>query len=230
MLRKLGARMGFPTGILRTFTAPAMGDWLHVDGVSHSRGHAIHTTADVGEPFSDRDLPSAADGLAWLAYHLPTGHPIQPNLPGIYALIRARLRNPDLLIGSVLLHDEYAPVPAALVAGQRGRDGTWHHVRPAALADRFDPALDLIPPPSAASVRMMLDPEFERLVCNQPRLPVGGYAQNPALTVPHLVDAVRAMFDLDADAATHYLQLLALPNPTDELVRRRRPASVPCVT
>ncbi|MDT0610883.1 hypothetical protein RM812_11665 [Streptomyces sp. DSM 40712] len=42
-----------------------------------------------------------------------------------------------------------------------------------------------------------------------------GYAQNPAVSVPALVTEVAETYGLGEDAATLYLQLLALPDPTD---------------
>ncbi|MFH9827255.1 hypothetical protein [Streptomyces bobili] len=43
----------------------------------------------------------------------------------------------------------------------------------------------------------------------------GGHAQDPAVTVPELVAEVAGTHSLSEDAATLYLQLLALPDPTD---------------
>ncbi|MZD03799.1 hypothetical protein GTW43_01705, partial [Streptomyces sp. SID5785] len=47
-----------------------------------------------------------------------------------------------------------------------------------------------------------------------------GFAQDPALSVPTLVDEVAATHGIGADAAVLYLQLLALPDPTDRNVAR----------
>jgi hypothetical protein len=43
----------------------------------------------------------------------------------------------------------------------------------------------------------------------------GGHAQDPAVTVPELVAEVAGTHSLSEDAAVLYLQLLALPDPTD---------------
>jgi hypothetical protein len=218
--------MGFPTGILRTFTEPTPGDWLHTDGECSSVGGWISTTAPAGgEPFSDRQLPSAAAGLAWLAYHLPAGDPIRANLGHVYELIRRRLRNPKLLIGTVRLGPEEAPtdLPPAVVAGLRLPTGqTCYHLRPAYITDPHDPALDVIPDHSPVSIRLMLDPAFGRMITTleASRLPAGTYAQNAVLTAPHLVRRVADTFRLDAAAASLYLQMLALPDPTDANIRR----------
>ncbi|BCJ77466.1 hypothetical protein CS0771_70100 [Catellatospora sp. IY07-71] len=226
LLAELGAAMGFPTDILRTFAAPAPGDWLHTDGVSVGHGGWIETAAAEGtQPFSDRQLPSAATGLAWLAYHLPVGHPIRTRLPEVHRLVRQRLANPRLLLGSVLVVDPatVAHLAPALVPGiSLGPGGTYHHLCPAFVTAYDHPALDAIPDHSPISLRMMLDPAFERmtLLRDDDGLPDGAYVQDTLLSVPHLVSRLAQRFGLHADAAALYLQLLALPDPTGELLRR----------
>lgn len=226
LLTDLGRQLGFPTGVLRVFTEPGPGDWLHTDGHSHSAGQWITTLSpDGGEPFSDRQLPSAATGLAWLAYHLPAGHPIRANLPRVHQLIRDRLANPGLLIGSVLLADHEAPtnMGLAVVAGRSvGPGQTYHHLRPAYITEPNHPALDLVPDHSPISIRLMRDPAFARMVTAlaTSTLPAGGHDQNPLLSVPELVDQMAVALHLDHAAASYYLQLLALPDPTDHQVHR----------
>ncbi|MFD0267250.1 hypothetical protein ACFVGY_11715 [Streptomyces sp. NPDC127106] len=51
-------------------------------------------------------------------------------------------------------------------------------------------------------------------------VPEGGYENNPALSAPGLVEEVAGALATGADAATLYLQLLALARPTDRAVRR----------
>jgi hypothetical protein len=46
------------------------------------------------------------------------------------------------------------------------------------------------------------------------------YFQDPAVSAPHLVAEVATRFGVDEDAAALYLQLLALPDPTDANVAR----------
>ncbi|MEU8007460.1 hypothetical protein AB0B66_40405 [Catellatospora sp. NPDC049111] len=221
LLAELGSVMGFPTDILRTFTTPSPGDWLHTDGECTTDRGAVDTTAPHGgEPFSDRQLPSAASGLAWLAYHLPAGDPIQANLAHIYELIRQRLRNPNLLIGTVLLHHDAAPdvLPQGIAVGQRLPSGqTSYHLRPAFITGPDDPALDMVPDHSPISIRLMLDPAFGRMIqtLDTDGLPPGAYSQNALLSAPHLVERIAKQFDLNMAAASLYLQLLALPDPTD---------------
>lgn len=47
-----------------------------------------------------------------------------------------------------------------------------------------------------------------------------GYSQDPSWSVPDLVEEVAKTHGIDADVATLYLQLLALPDPTDRNVAR----------
>jgi hypothetical protein len=51
-------------------------------------------------------------------------------------------------------------------------------------------------------------------------LPPDGYEKNPALSVPDLVAEVAARLGVAPDPAALYLQLLALPDPTDQNVQR----------
>lgn len=47
-----------------------------------------------------------------------------------------------------------------------------------------------------------------------------GFGQDPLCTVPGVVAAVEKALNLPTDAARYWLQILALPNPTDKLVER----------
>ncbi|MGW7271941.1 hypothetical protein ACWGH5_15590 [Streptomyces sp. NPDC054864] len=73
-----------------------------------------------------------------------------------------------------------------------------------------------------ALVRRLRGPEFERIVqrMTEGSLPPGGYETDPRLSAPTVVEEAVAATGLDTDAATLYLQLLALPVPTDRRIRR----------
>ncbi|MGW5868809.1 hypothetical protein ACWFRJ_42455 [Streptomyces sp. NPDC055239] len=73
-----------------------------------------------------------------------------------------------------------------------------------------------------ALVRRLRGPEFERIVqrITEGALPPGGYESDPRLSAPKVVEEAAATTGLDTDAATLYLQLLALPVPTDRRIRR----------
>ncbi|BFO18676.1 hypothetical protein SHKM778_50640 [Streptomyces sp. KM77-8] len=66
------------------------------------------------------------------------------------------------------------------------------------------------------ALRTVLDDELARALTagTDPEGPAG-YAQDPALSVPGLVTEVAEAHGLSEDAAVLYLQLLALPDPTD---------------
>ncbi|MEV7404987.1 hypothetical protein AB0N93_31945 [Streptomyces sp. NPDC091267] len=73
-----------------------------------------------------------------------------------------------------------------------------------------------------ALVRRLRGPEFERIVQRiaERSLPPGGYESDPRLSAPEVVEEAAATTGLESDAATLYLQLLALPVPTDRRIRR----------
>ncbi|WP_404193227.1 hypothetical protein [Streptomyces tauricus] len=96
-------------------------------------------------------------------------------------------------------------------------------VRSAALTGPDDPALGLLaglvgPQRDAGlqSLRAILGDELAHAVQagTDPEGPAG-YAQDPTVVAPALVAEVAAAHGLGEDAATLYLQLLALPDPTD---------------
>ncbi|MBV7698350.1 hypothetical protein [Streptomyces sp. TRM70350] len=96
-------------------------------------------------------------------------------------------------------------------------------VRAGALAGADDPVFGLVEGLVGAgrsegmrAVRTILGDELARaLEAGTDPDGVSGYAQDPALSVPDLVTEVAQAHGLGADAAALYLQLLALPDPTD---------------
>ncbi|MFI5476899.1 hypothetical protein ACIA6D_42925 [Streptomyces cacaoi] len=95
-------------------------------------------------------------------------------------------------------------------------------VRPAGLTGCDDPVLDLLDDLSNQErfpldgVRTVLGDDLAGLVAvgHGPGTP-HGWAQDPDVSAPDLVTEVASALGLGADAAAHYLQLLALPDPTD---------------
>ncbi|WP_183091237.1 hypothetical protein [Streptomyces radicis] len=103
-----------------------------------------------------------------------------------------------------------------------GSEYLW--LRPAGLTGPDDPALGLVEgllPPSSdghlTHLRTLLGTDIDRLLAAGHGDADGftGYAQDPTLSVPGLVAEVAAHHGLGEDAAALYLQLLALPSPTD---------------
>ncbi|AIR96242.1 hypothetical protein [Streptomyces glaucescens] len=96
-------------------------------------------------------------------------------------------------------------------------------VRPAALTGADDPVFGLVEGlvgPARGhgmrALRTILGEDLARAVAagTDPEGPTG-YAQDPSLSAPGLVAEVAQAHGLGADAAVLYLQLLALPDPTD---------------
>ncbi|WP_109000604.1 hypothetical protein [Streptomyces rishiriensis] len=96
-------------------------------------------------------------------------------------------------------------------------------VRPGALDGPDDPVFGLVEGlvgpgrgQGMQALRTLLGEDLAAAVAagTDPQGP-SGHAQDPALSVPELVAEAAAQLGLGADAAALYLQLLALPDPTD---------------
>ncbi|MEZ0088930.1 hypothetical protein [Streptacidiphilus sp. EB129] len=105
-----------------------------------------------------------------------------------------------------------------------GQVGEAAYLRPSALTGAQDPSLDLLgglvagfhARPTVAAVRALLSDDLARLVADGSSADEPpGWAQNPQRSVPALVAEVSRACGLGEDAAALYLQLLALPDPTD---------------
>lgn len=115
------------------------------------------------------------------------------------------------------------PVGDALVLRPWYSDTEAVLVRPAGLTGSEDPVLGLLEGlvgvhrgGGVPALRAVLGGELARAVTagGDPGAPAG-HAQDPTVTVPDLVTEVAAAHGLSEDAAALYLQLLALPDPTD---------------
>ncbi|MFI6843767.1 hypothetical protein ACIBJD_03705 [Kitasatospora sp. NPDC050467] len=117
-----------------------------------------------------------------------------------------------------------------LAPGHAGDEHIW--LRPAGLAGAGDPLLELLDGLSDSywfgverrALQVILSGELERLVAPPESGPEGGavtgWAQDPQLSAPDLVAEAAKAHGLGEDAAALYLQLLALPDPTDRNVAR----------
>ncbi|MCG3040726.1 hypothetical protein L7D48_09125 [Streptomyces sp. S1A] len=101
-------------------------------------------------------------------------------------------------------------------------------VRPSALTGADDPVFGLLEGivgpdrgEGMRALRTVLDDGLARALAagSGPGEPTG-YAQDPAATVPGLVTEAAETHGLGRDAAALYLQLLALPDPTDRNIAR----------
>ncbi|MEV7599293.1 hypothetical protein AB0O91_18125 [Kitasatospora sp. NPDC089797] len=105
-------------------------------------------------------------------------------------------------------------------------------LRPAALTGPDDPLVELLlglgdgywAAAELTAVRSVLSGEAERLVASAGAVPVTGdgpaWLQDPQLSAPGLVAEAARTHGLGEDAAALYLQLLALPDPTDRNTAR----------
>ncbi|AOS64593.1 hypothetical protein [Actinoalloteichus hymeniacidonis] len=209
--------------------------WLVPDGAaSEELATAIHATPPV---------------LRWLAYVLPVGDPLRPLLTVALAAVRARAANPDFKFTwwdwqaydnlSALLGEAIdADVERARASRTAFRPREW-----LAVASDADDAVELtvypnlVPPqdrelytalvhrPSGPGIADGLPLDSERLTAacaaTAPQdTDPAAYFQDPQVSVPSLVAEISDRFDLTEDASALYLQLLALPDPTDANVAR----------
>ncbi|MFF4382800.1 hypothetical protein [Kitasatospora sp. NPDC001547] len=105
-------------------------------------------------------------------------------------------------------------------------------LRPAALTGPDDPLLELLEglsssywfPAERRAIESVLRGEPQRLAASAAAVPAPAegpaWLQNPQLSVPELVAEVSRTHGLGEDAAALYLQLLALPDPTDRNAAR----------
>ncbi|MET9621833.1 DNA-binding protein [Streptomyces sp. NPDC006464] len=227
---------------------PASAPELSVDVEWHISGDRPAPVVATEAPFTTSVLAGAMGLTAWLAHRLPAGDPVRAALPGALTAVRQRLAAPGLLLsagGYTSLADfrkvagtptETAPdherYGAVLMATH---DGQPEPALRTALLDSTgsDPYLaalrgqDQQPTQAEAALRRAHDPAFARLLAD-PGAPAAGapdaeglwWPQDPSRSVPALVAEVAEARGLGADAATLYLMLLAMPDPTDRNTAR----------
>nr|WP_042183379.1 hypothetical protein [Kibdelosporangium sp. MJ126-NF4]CEL15477.1 FIG01126201: hypothetical protein [Kibdelosporangium sp. MJ126-NF4]CTQ92121.1 FIG01126201: hypothetical protein [Kibdelosporangium sp. MJ126-NF4] len=225
------------TGVLNPETC----SWLRVDSKITVKDDEIVIADENDGGFRTRHLAMTSQVLPWLAYHLPVGSPLRDKLSVSVAAIRDRLRNKDLLMS---VGWAYAFEDVGAVLGRTDKNPTsfdvdgWLTVlssgnayslflRPAAYQPKHEKTLQALEAvagtgetSAALDLRRVTSDELAE-ACAQ-RAPEGAdpeaYFQNPEVSVPDLVAAVAEKHGLDRDSAVLYLQLLALPDPTDKRV------------
>ncbi|MFH9727589.1 DNA-binding protein [Streptomyces sp. NPDC017254] len=227
---------------------PASSPELGVDVPWHIEGDRPSTVTPTDTPFDVSVLAGTMSLTAWLAHRLPAGDPVRATLPSALTAVRQRLAAPELLLSvghftsladfrkvagapteTVPGHERYGAVLMATHDGQ-----PQPALRPALLdSTGSDPYLvalrgpDQHPTAVEAALRRAHDPVFARLLAD-PGAPVAGetdqegtwWPQDPSRSVPALVAEVAGTHGLGADAATLYLMLLAMPDPTDRNTAR----------
>jgi hypothetical protein len=220
-----------------------LSDVLRERAVRECSVHAVQALVNPQAPVpadAEADGSIIADGIAltvyglhWLAYELPTGDPLRARLPAALARLRREAAMPDRQLHVGYLRDpsrfaashgyELREVDGRKQAGPFAFQGQSVYLLPALLTGPQDRAFDVAaagsesPMLDLASLKVLLSPELDRTVADTgPDAAETPYpAQDPARSVPDLVDEAAARRQLSKDAAALYLMLLALPDPTD---------------
>ncbi|GAB2617701.1 hypothetical protein Aab01nite_31160 [Paractinoplanes abujensis] len=205
--------------VLQAIAGPRAGDWLSTDGRSDAEGYyEVTTTADEGTPFEGQHLQAVAVALPWLAYRLRWDDPLRAALPEALRLVRARLANPALIVGHGYYPDGRQPdAGPALIVSSHTSGFTSCHIAPARLSGPDDPALGFVDEETATALRVVLSDWIEPLLST----PEGasGDPRDPRVSAPQVVAEASERYGVDADTAAYYLQVLALPDPTDKAVQ-----------
>jgi hypothetical protein len=208
-----------PVTVLQAVADPKAGDWLSTDGRSHLGDyHYMRMEADQGEAFDEQYLRAAATALPWLAYRLTWDDPLRRCLPEALRRIRERLRNPELLVGTAMFEgDKWPQDQPALVKRDTAGEWVYLHLAPAKLTGLDDPMIQYTDADTRTALRILLSDWIDAAVAT----PAGatGDPHDPRVSAPELVAGAAARHGLDTAAAAYYLQLLALPDPTDKNVQ-----------
>lgn len=202
-----------------------------------------------------RWLPVLAKAVGWAYAALPAEDSVRAGVPEAVRLMRQRLSHPGLILsagstGSSFPVDELArlfgPAPYSgpvavedttfddglTIVATRGSNSRLYF-RPACYGlDERTAKLDGViryGRENVAAVRFLTGAACEGIIARIEAggLPAGTCEADPRASVPGLVARIAEQFSLDTDPAALYLQLLALPQPTDARVKawnRWRPA------
>jgi hypothetical protein len=211
-------------------------------------GDRVRPVGENAIGFTAETLIGAVGLTAWLAHRTPSGDPIRAALPAALAAVQDRLAHPGLVLdfGRYVSLPEFRKVAGAPTEVGEGfeRYGAvimaTHDDQPApglrpALLDEAgqDPYLPVLrlddqrPFPAEVALRLARDPRFEALLAD-PGDPVAGergkdgtwWPQDPGRCAPELVTEAAKEYGIGEDAATLYLMLLAMPDPTDRTTAR----------
>ncbi|MEV6924438.1 hypothetical protein AB0M46_08005 [Dactylosporangium sp. NPDC051485] len=219
-------RAGVPHGLsasefLHGLSNPDTCRWLH---------------GPVAEIDARNLLVTIARGLPWLARRLPAGDPLREGLPRALELVRALVLDPgfelpvggaseeelDKAVAALGLPVQTTPkqLDAGLFVASTDSYYRQVRVRPSRMDGlddrRVDALLDAINVEArpVVALRAILGGALDAWVA-----PASADApHDPSRSAPELVAAAAERHGLGADAATLYLQLLALPDPTDRNV------------
>ncbi|WP_200307043.1 DNA-binding protein [Streptomyces adelaidensis] len=211
-------------------------------------GDRVRPVGDDKVGFKVDTLVGSVGLAAWLAHRLPAGDPVRAALPAALTAVRERLAHPGLMLdlgryvnlpafrktagaptevgqgferyGAVILatHDDQ-PAPGLKVAllDEAGQDPYL----PVLRADAEQPYA------AEVALRLARYPGYAALLAD-PGAPSAGergadgtwWPQDPSRSVPELVTEAAKEYGIGEDAATLYLMLLAMPDPTDRMTAR----------
>jgi hypothetical protein len=218
----------YVSGVLNADTAR----WLQVDADMRFSGTELIERNEGA--FSVDALQVLPEVLLWLAQRLPVGSPLRAQLSTALALARRRVAHPGF---AVQLHWTDPDRIRRLLGIELPPQGVvvdvrpWLHlvgnshsvsyrlvVRPG-LIDRSDrPLLDALGSRWVGAALDDLADEGLTAACAA-RAPDGvdpaAFPQDPTVTAAQVITELKHRLGLDEDAAVVYLQLLALPDPTD---------------
>ena len=189
----------------------------------------------------DDVLVSVVRALPWLVYRLPADDPIRDGLSAVLERVRHRLADPDMLVDVGYLDEKkVATLTKALgvpvISDERGidagavffpPDSGWRktQVRPSRLTGADDPVLGMLIARMddahggpIAAIRVLLGDQLSEWVTYKVPPEAVGAEHDPSRCAPALVAEIAQARGLGPDAATIYLQLLALPDPTDRQI------------
>ena len=220
-----------------------------VDARWYSNHEGQPRTTSDRSPFHGGALLAGMQAVCLLGSYLPAGDPRRLGVPKLHAKILARLANPELLLfgGSRAIKIDGKPYVAPGYQSNPSHHGVdngaivvahgYVYFRPGRIAPsdtenlaRARDAAELHYPMQVYPWsglypvwQAALSPGVAQLVARAVDTPVaaGGSELDPRLSAPDVVDLVQTRHGLDRDAATLYLQLLALVDcgdaPTREL-------------
>ncbi|MFJ5306976.1 DNA-binding protein [Streptomyces sp. NPDC088350] len=210
-------------------------------------GDRVRPVGNGTDGFTTQTLVGSVGLAAWLAHRLPAGDPIRAALPPVLTAVRQRLAAPGLLLDlgpyiSLSAFRKTAGTPTETGPGFERYGAVvlaTHDDQPApgirvdlldeAGQDPYLPAtrVDDQPFPAEIALRLVRDARFAALLAD-PGEPMAGdrdkdgtwWPQDPGRSVPDLVTEAAKEYGLGEDAATLYLMLLAMPDPTDRTTAR----------
>ncbi|MGW6848352.1 DNA-binding protein [Streptomyces virginiae] len=227
---------------------PAASRELSVDVPWTVKGDHVEPAEPASGLFTVSVLTGTVAMASWLAHRLPAGDSVRAALPPVLTAVRQRLAAPELLleIGHYTSLPDFrkaAGTPTETGEGYERYgavvmathdDQPKPALRPALLdstgSDPYLPVLrgdDQRPSAAEAALRTTHDPRFAELLAD-PGAPAAGavaadgtwWPQDPSRSVPEVVEEASTRYGLGADAATLYLMLLAMPDPTDRNTAR----------